>query len=150
MFDLELGHWKVLWVPCRQARTHTDGGRRDQAVGLRQRDPLAGEVSAPVPGASALGPPERREVQAAQQAHGGVPLVLAYAPHHLLHVYGADPGNLFCLLQAAQSLGRIPSAQGVHEDGGVEQKWQRLVIRRDRRAQPGGQTPVGGAGRQER
>ena len=78
MFDLELWHWEILRVPRRETRACADGGGRDQAVGLRQRDPPLGEISAPVSGTCSLRSPEGSEMQAAQQAHGGVTLVLAF------------------------------------------------------------------------
>jgi hypothetical protein len=129
MFDLELWHWEILRVPRRETRACADGGGRDQAVGLRQRDPPLGEISAPVSGTCSLRSPEGSEMQAAQQAHGGVTLVLAYAAHHLLDVHRADPRDIPGLVKAAESLGGIPPAQGIHKDGGVKQKGQYLVIR---------------------
>jgi hypothetical protein len=40
-------------------------------------------------------------------------------------------------VKAAESLGGIPPAQGIHKDGGVKQKGQYLVIRPNSRRRDG-------------
>ena len=63
-------------------------------------------------------------MQAGQQSHGGVPLVLANPPQNLVNVHRADERNLARLPQVVNSTGCITPTQRVDKDGRVEQQRQ--------------------------
>jgi len=124
MLDIELRHWKVLWVARRKPRADRHGGCCDQTVSLAERYPSAGEVTTPTPGAFALDSTEGRHMEPSQEAQDDLLFVDGCAPQDLVHVDGAYPGDLVYVEILLYPLSSRAPAQCIDQNGGVEQQRQ--------------------------
>ena len=105
VLDLELAHREVSGVARDQPCANTYGRGRDEAVRLAESESTAGEVSAPPPGALALGTAERGDAQAPEKARHSHFLIGPGATQNLLDVHRTDVRHSLALAQPSKSLG---------------------------------------------
>src|SRR5215207_8311966 len=122
MLDRELGHRKVLGITGDEPRADSDGGCRDQAVRLAQRDASRGELAAPVPGALGLRASDRSEPEAVEQPTYWCLLACAQATGNLLDVDRANVGDVLAAgAQASDAMCCTTSAERIDQDRRVKQ-----------------------------
>ncbi len=121
MVDDDVLHRVVLRVPGREPGSQRGGGRRDEAVGLRERPTSRSEVPAPSARTPGLPLSERDLAQSREQSASSAFFSGPKAADGLLDADGADVRLVAGRSQDAESLHCArPTAQDVYQCRGIE------------------------------
>ena len=120
MVDHQSLHRKVSGIGGSQARSDTNGRSCHQAVGLAQRYTAGGKLAPPPACLLPLGPSDRSQSQAVQQAHDTGLLARLDSARELFHVDGTCVGTIAGGAQLTDTGGRRTAAQRIDQSRGVE------------------------------
>lgn len=122
MIDGQLRHWEVVDVGCCQRPVDAQRSGRNEAIGLVEGDTPPGELTPPGAGPNPLGRAQWSEAKTVEQTARDRFLSAVQTTPDFLHRYRAYPRLDAGTAQPDQALCSWPAAEGVDENGRVDQK----------------------------
>ncbi len=123
----ELGHRKILRVPCREPRADGDCRGRHKAIRLAQCDPSSSVIAAPLACALTLFETEGRHAKASKEPLDRCLFPTARAAPQLFDVDRAYIRRLRDRPKCPKAIGRPSSAECVDQDGRIEKKRRHVL-----------------------